>query len=69
LQELDLSLCSVSAKAAPQLLQLPLRQLQLLGSEQMDVQERHRETDGDDMRRLLDLPIISQQRRISIANC
>lgn len=39
LQELDLSLCSVSAKAAPQLLQLPLRQLQLLGSEQMDVQE------------------------------
>jgi len=33
----------VSAKAAPQLLQLPLRQLQLLGSEQMDVQERHRD--------------------------
>eukprot|EP00435_Cladocopium_sp_Y103_P056823 s935_g19.t1 len=39
LEELDLSLCSVSAKAAPQLLQLPLRQLQLLGSQQMDVEE------------------------------
>lgn len=44
LEELDMSLCSVSAKAAPQLLQLPLRQLQLLGSAEMDAEELRNRT-------------------------
>eukprot|EP00434_Breviolum_minutum_P005351 symbB.v1.2.004719.t1/scaffold273.1/size250767/19 len=55
LEELDLSLCSVGGKAASQLLQLPLRQLQLLGTSNMDPQELGSALVGNTALEILDL--------------